>query len=125
MRLKRSNLRLIWYRLGIVMQRTVQELNGEPWLDLDEAEPMVKQVMSSRSFGQRVETLPELREARATMPPMQHSACASRACLPTLFRYLFRTAPLIRQSSMAGPKPLPFPHRRSAACNLPMRRSGC
>ena len=45
------------------MQRTVQELNGEPWLALDETLPMAKQVMSSRSFGERVESLTELREA--------------------------------------------------------------
>ena len=63
LRLKRANLRRIRDRFGIAMQRTVQELNGEPWLELDDAAPMAKQVMSSRSFGQRVERLPELREA--------------------------------------------------------------
>jgi DNA polymerase V len=62
-RLKRADLRRIRDRFGIVMQRTVQELNGEPWLELDEDAPIAKQVMSSRSFGQRVENLPELREA--------------------------------------------------------------
>jgi DNA polymerase V len=45
------------------MQRTVQELNGERWLELDETAPIAKQVMSSRSFEQRVESLQELREA--------------------------------------------------------------
>ena len=45
------------------MQRTMQELNGEPWLELDEEIPMAKQVMSSRSFGERVQSLHELREA--------------------------------------------------------------
>jgi DNA polymerase V len=63
LRLKRANLRRIRDRFGIVMQRTIQELNGEPWLELEEAAPTAKQVMSSRSFGQRVESLPELREA--------------------------------------------------------------
>ena len=63
LRLKRANLRRIRDRFGITMQRTVQELNGEPWLELDEAAPIAKQVMSSRSFGQRVESLQELREA--------------------------------------------------------------
>ncbi len=45
------------------MQRTVQELNGESWLELEEASPIAQQVMSSRSFGQRVESLHELKEA--------------------------------------------------------------
>jgi DNA polymerase V len=63
LRLKRSNLRRVRDRFGITMQRTVRELNGEPWLKLDDVAPIAKQVMSSRSFGQRVESLQELREA--------------------------------------------------------------
>ena len=63
LRRKRANLRRVRDRFGITMQRTVQELNGEPWLKLDEAAPIAKQVMSSRSFGQRVGSLQELREA--------------------------------------------------------------
>lgn len=63
LRLKNANLRRIRDRFGITMQRTVQELNGDAWLELDEETPMAKQVMSSRSFGERMESLPELREA--------------------------------------------------------------
>ena len=63
LRLKRANIRRMRDRFGITMQRTIQELNGEPWLELDEVIPTAKQVMSSRSFGERVESLPELREA--------------------------------------------------------------
>jgi DNA polymerase V len=63
LRLKRANLRKIRDRFGITLQRTVQELNGEPWLELDETLPQAKQVMSSRSFGERVESLAELKEA--------------------------------------------------------------
>ncbi|SCX88956.1 Y-family DNA polymerase [Nitrosospira sp. Nsp13] len=63
LRLKNANLRRIRDRFGITMQRTVQELNGEAWLELEEETPMAKQVMSSRSFGERVESLPQLREA--------------------------------------------------------------
>ena len=63
LRLKRASLKRIRDRFGITMQRTAQELNGEPWLELEEAPPVAKQVMSSRSFGERVESLQELREA--------------------------------------------------------------
>ncbi|SCY13858.1 Y-family DNA polymerase [Nitrosospira sp. Nsp13] len=63
LRLKNANLRRIRERFGITMQRTVQELNGEAWLELDEEISMAKQVMSSRSFGERVESLQQLREA--------------------------------------------------------------
>jgi DNA polymerase V len=63
LRLKRANLRRIRDRFGITMQRTVQELNGEAWLELDEALPQAQQVMSSRSFGERVESQEQLKEA--------------------------------------------------------------
>jgi DNA polymerase V len=63
LRLKRANLRRIRDRFGITVQRTVQELNGEPWMELDETLPQAKQVMSSRSFGERVESHAELKEA--------------------------------------------------------------
>lgn len=63
LRLKRANIKRIRDRFGITMQRTVQELNGEPWLELEETVPTAKQVMSSRSFGERVARLPELQEA--------------------------------------------------------------
>jgi DNA polymerase V len=125
LRLKRANLGRVRDRFGIVMQRTVQELNGEPWLELDEATSMAKQVMSSRSFGQRVESLQELREAISYHAPMQPSGCEKRACLPTLCRYSFRTVPSIRPNSMAEPRPLPCLRQRSAACRSQMRRSGC
>ena len=63
LRLKNADLRRIRDRFGITMQRTVQELKGEAWLELEEETPMAKQVMSSRSFGERVECLQQLREA--------------------------------------------------------------
>jgi DNA polymerase V len=63
LRLKRANLRRIRDRFGITMQRTVQELNGEAWLELDETLPQAQQVMSSRSFGERVESQEQLKEA--------------------------------------------------------------
>ncbi|WON74195.1 hypothetical protein [Nitrosospira sp. Is2] len=50
LRLKRANFRRIRDGLGITMQRTVQELNGEPWLELEEAAPIAKKVISSRSI---------------------------------------------------------------------------
>ena len=40
-----------------------KELNGESWLALDETLPETKQVMSSRSFGTRVNNIQELEQA--------------------------------------------------------------
>ena len=63
LRLKNANPKRIRDHLGVILERTIKELNGEPWLEFDEAVPDAKQVMSSRSFGARVETLRDLEEA--------------------------------------------------------------
>ncbi|WP_090906567.1 hypothetical protein [Nitrosospira sp. Nsp13] len=61
--LRKRGRKRICERFGITIQRTVQELNGKAWLELDEETPMARQVMSSLSFGERVESLVQLREA--------------------------------------------------------------
>lgn len=63
LRLKRANPKRIRDHFGVLMERTVKELNGEVWLELDEVREPSKQVMSSRSFGSRVTLLEELQEA--------------------------------------------------------------
>lgn len=63
LRLKRANPKRIRDEFGVLLERTIKELNGESWLELDESLPEAKQVMSSRSFGTRVDTISELQEA--------------------------------------------------------------
>lgn len=62
-RLKHADLKRIRDHFGVLMERTVMELNGEPWLELEDMRPESKQVMSSRSFGARVTHLRDLVEA--------------------------------------------------------------
>lgn len=50
-------------KFGVVLERTVRELNGESWLEMEEVLPEAKQVISSRSFGKRIHTLTEMEEA--------------------------------------------------------------
>jgi len=63
LRLKRADPKRIRDEFGVLLERTIKELNGESWLELDETLPEAKQVMSSRSFGTRVNTLKELEES--------------------------------------------------------------
>ncbi len=63
LRLKRADPKRIRDEFGVVLERTVRELNGESWLELDEIQPASKEVMSSRSFGHRVDNLAHLEEA--------------------------------------------------------------
>jgi DNA polymerase V len=55
----------VWLRahFGVVMERTGHELRGLSCLCLEEMAPPKKQIVSSRSFGQTVLTLDDLREA--------------------------------------------------------------
>jgi DNA polymerase V len=50
---------------SVVLERTVRELNGIPCLDMESVAPNKQQILSSRSFGAYVYTLPELQEAVA------------------------------------------------------------
>jgi DNA polymerase V len=63
LRLKRADPKRIRDEFGVLLERTIKELNGESWLELDETLAEAKQVMSSRSFGSRVNTLKELEES--------------------------------------------------------------
>jgi len=63
LRLKRADPKRIRDKFGVVLERTVRELNGEPWLELALELPEAKQVMASRSFGARVSELADLEEA--------------------------------------------------------------
>jgi DNA polymerase V len=61
--LEQANCKRIWDEFGVLLKRTLKELNGESWLELEEVLPEAKQVMSSRSFGARVSELADLEEA--------------------------------------------------------------
>lgn len=53
------------HQFGIVMERTHYELQGITCLSLEEVAAPHKQIISSRTFGKRIDTLPELSEAIA------------------------------------------------------------
>jgi len=63
LKLKNACPKRIRDEFGVVVERTVKELNGEAWHELEEVEQDAKQVMSSRSFGARVSDLNSLEQA--------------------------------------------------------------
>lgn len=63
LRLKSADPKRIRDHFGVLLERTVRELNGEVWLSMDEIVPESKQVMSSRSFGVRIADYADLQEA--------------------------------------------------------------
>lgn len=65
MALRDADPTLIRSRFSVVLERTVRELRGESCLELEELLPAKQQIMNSRSFGQYVYDLKDLREAVA------------------------------------------------------------
>ena len=63
LRLKRADPKRIRDEFGVLLERTIKELNKEVWLDFDDVATESKQVMSSRSFGTRVSEFDDLSEA--------------------------------------------------------------
>lgn len=63
LRLKHADPKRIRDKFGVLLERTVRELNGEVWLELDQMVPEANQVMSSRSFGHRLDSLTDLQAA--------------------------------------------------------------
>lgn len=64
--LRNTSPRWVREQFGVVLGRTCQELRGVSCLELEEVSPPRKQIVSSRSFGERVESMDALREAVAT-----------------------------------------------------------
>lgn len=63
LRLKRADPKRIRDEFNVVLERTVKELNGDAHLEIEETFLEAKQIMSSRSFGKRIDVLNELEEA--------------------------------------------------------------
>lgn len=66
LQLKNAPDKWIKKHLTVVGLRTVDELRGISCIPLEQVAPPKKGIISSRSFGRPVETLPELKEAVAT-----------------------------------------------------------
>jgi DNA polymerase V len=81
--LQRAPAKRIRSHFGVVLERTVAELNGTPCIELEASAVRRGQIAASRSFGRPVTELAELREAVASYAiraaerlRTQHSACA-------------------------------------------------
>ena len=84
--LRNADVQQIRDRYNVVMQRLVLELRGQPCLEFEEIQPK-KQILASRSFGERVEDLPTLMEAvsshaarAAEKLRSQSSVCGALQC---------------------------------------------
>lgn len=61
-----ANTTMIRRNFGVVVERTQRELNGVSCIPMEEAPPPKQQIVTSKSFGQRVETLEDMQKAVCT-----------------------------------------------------------
>lgn len=61
-----ADLKTIRKSFSVVLERTVRELRGQSCLALEDVAPTKKQIVVSRSFGERVESLTDLHAAIAS-----------------------------------------------------------
>jgi DNA polymerase V len=61
--LAKAELKRLRREFGVVMERTVSELQGTSCMELEDVAPSKKQIMASRSFGRAVKDYQELTEA--------------------------------------------------------------
>jgi DNA polymerase V len=64
--LRCASPKMLRTHFGVVMERTVSELNGISCLELEEVTPAKEQIIASRSFGRAVTSREELEESVAT-----------------------------------------------------------
>ncbi|WPO98085.1 translesion error-prone DNA polymerase V subunit UmuC [Pseudomonas sp. HR96] len=64
--LAQADARLLRDKFSVVIEKTARELAGTPCLALDDPDPPKQEICCSRMFGQRLDSLPPLREAVAT-----------------------------------------------------------
>ena len=63
LQLARTSPAFIRKNFSVVFERTVRELNGESSIPLEEVPPAKQQIVCSRSFGERIVTLEDMRQA--------------------------------------------------------------
>lgn len=63
--LRDADITLMREKFGVVMEKTVRELRGECCIEIEEITAPKQQIITSRSFGQPVSTIEELRGAIA------------------------------------------------------------
>lgn len=91
--LANANSTIIRRKYGVVLERTVRELQGQSCLDLQEAEPDRQTICTSRMFGSRITTKPAMQEAIASYMHRAAQKLRSQRSLTSVFRLGIRTSP--------------------------------
>ncbi len=91
--LQRAAPKIIRAQFGVVLERTVAELNGEACLALEMITPPRQQIMVSRSFGSAVYTLESLQQAMTAYVTRAAEKLRRQASLAGALQVFIRTSP--------------------------------
>jgi DNA polymerase V len=80
--------------------------------------------MSSRSFGQRVESLQELEEAISYHAANAAQRLRKESLFASAISVFIQNSPFDQDEFYGKPRSLPCPHLRNAACKSPMPHCG-
>lgn len=109
-RLRDANAGVIRDRFGVVMERTIRELQGESCLPLEAITPPKQQIMASRSFGAEVTCFEELRETVLTYASRAAEKLRVQASLTSAVMVFVRTNPFKDVPQYAWQTVVPLPH---------------
>lgn len=109
--LQRADAAMIRDRFGVVLERTMRELRGVSCLALEALSPPKQQIMCSRSFGQEITTIEELRESVLTYVARAAEKLRRQASLTSAVLVFAHTNPFkdVPQYSKQIVVPLPYP----------------
>jgi DNA polymerase V len=108
--LRNADPKAVRREFSVVMERTVQELNGQPCMAIEDAAPAKQQIMSSRSFGTYVTDLEALQEAVASYIATAAEKLRRQGSIAGMVQVYIRTSPFrtdLPQYSQTFTIPLP------------------
>ena len=91
--LKQANPTYLRREFGVVMEKTVHELNGTLCIELEEVTPPRKQILSSRSFGYSVRDYQSLAASITLYMSRAAEKLRSQGSLANLIQVYIRTSP--------------------------------
>lgn len=101
--LRRAEPRDIRREFGVVLERTVRELNGLSCLALEEVSPARQQIISSRSFGELVYRIEDLQAAVATFTARAAEKLRAQGSVAQMVYVSIRTNPFRAQDAQYRP----------------------
>jgi DNA polymerase V len=91
--LKRTPAKYLRVRFSVVLERIVEELNGEACLELDDIVPAKQQIICSRSFGMLTSSLSDLEQAVTAYTTRAAEKLRQQQSLASGIQVYIRTSP--------------------------------